>query len=402
MWPIHRVPVLLALSVVLPGCALVWGIEDLPGGSGGSSTGGEAASGSTTSSSQSSGTGGAGGIGGAGGNGGAGGSCEAPMLPCAGGCVDITTEDDHCGACGHDCGDGATCSNGLCGPIEVTVHSGTGLRPNSLNDGGNFIFWALPNRIERLSKSGGSVLTTVFPASPRAFVIAEGPSAGQTDVIYTEAVGPRRIAIDGSNPRNVGGAYVNTVEIVTDGTAVYFATHPTFDPDTSSIERQADAVTGPLQITARTRSVKGMFAEPGLLFWVEAQTSANGDGLLMRWTAPNQIMQLGSFPSGAPRPSAVTANSNFIYILTEEGTLRRTPRANPGAIETVHSNFTGAGEVKTADGERIYWSDGSGAVYRLENDADILKLVATDGHVFAVDTDNVYFGTEDKIFRVAR
>ena len=39
--------------------------------------------------------------------------------PCPGGCVDITSNGENCGTCGHSCL-GATCSGGACVPVVLT------------------------------------------------------------------------------------------------------------------------------------------------------------------------------------------------------------------------------------------------------------------------------------------
>jgi hypothetical protein len=68
------------------------------------------------------GMGGAGGIGGAAGIGGTGGAagiggtggsaCEGKI--CDDKCVDVNTDDEHCGACGQPCQGATTCIGGLC------------------------------------------------------------------------------------------------------------------------------------------------------------------------------------------------------------------------------------------------------------------------------------------------
>jgi hypothetical protein len=43
-------------------------------------------------------------------------SCPAPLATCGGQCADLTTDPHHCGTCGHDCGAGHLCSSGTCAP----------------------------------------------------------------------------------------------------------------------------------------------------------------------------------------------------------------------------------------------------------------------------------------------
>ncbi|HEY1088719.1 MAG TPA: hypothetical protein VGE37_13540, partial [Archangium sp.] len=40
--------------------------------------------------------------------------CQAGETTCAGRCVDLATEEAHCGACGRACGAGSVCQNGSC------------------------------------------------------------------------------------------------------------------------------------------------------------------------------------------------------------------------------------------------------------------------------------------------
>jgi len=41
-------------------------------------------------------------------------SCPAGTLACDGTCLDVTSDDDNCGACGHTCPSDSTCTNGVC------------------------------------------------------------------------------------------------------------------------------------------------------------------------------------------------------------------------------------------------------------------------------------------------
>jgi hypothetical protein len=115
-----RAPIVLLVltSLVNGGCGLLFNTDELRGdgrGDGGTpSSGGEGGN--------RSGGGGSGGATGGGGSvsasvGGSGG-CFGNEVPCGNDCVDTTTNDNHCGACDHDCGGGA-CEESVCQPFEL-------------------------------------------------------------------------------------------------------------------------------------------------------------------------------------------------------------------------------------------------------------------------------------------
>jgi hypothetical protein len=40
--------------------------------------------------------------------------CEAPKVPCKEVCLDLSTNEENCGACDNACPDGGTCIEGKC------------------------------------------------------------------------------------------------------------------------------------------------------------------------------------------------------------------------------------------------------------------------------------------------
>jgi len=52
-------------------------------------------------------------------------SCDTGQQYCAGGCVDTTTSNDHCGSCNNACDSGSTCAAGTCKPGQPIAATGT-------------------------------------------------------------------------------------------------------------------------------------------------------------------------------------------------------------------------------------------------------------------------------------
>lgn len=110
-----------------------------PGGgasSGGSSTGSNGGGGGTSGGGGNSGGNSGGGSDngnssgdgdGDGGSGGDGNGCPSGQTACPGGCVDLFSNNDHCGACGNFCASGTVCENATC------VDAGCGNDPNTGN-----------------------------------------------------------------------------------------------------------------------------------------------------------------------------------------------------------------------------------------------------------------------------
>jgi hypothetical protein len=51
-------------------------------------------------------------------------SCAPGLNQCGGDCVDLRTDNEHCGACDKHCGDKRVCSNGKCEKAEDTKAAG--------------------------------------------------------------------------------------------------------------------------------------------------------------------------------------------------------------------------------------------------------------------------------------
>ncbi|HEY1958920.1 MAG TPA: hypothetical protein VGH28_25080 [Polyangiaceae bacterium] len=52
-------------------------------------------------------------------------TCTGTQTACGSACVDLQSDDANCGACGHACGTGSTCTSGFCPPVTL-CNAGTG------------------------------------------------------------------------------------------------------------------------------------------------------------------------------------------------------------------------------------------------------------------------------------
>ncbi|WP_240357139.1 DUF4215 domain-containing protein [Myxococcus eversor] len=100
-------------------------------------------------------------------------ACVPPRIVCGGFCVDPNTDNNNCGACGNVCGEGKTCSSGVClgtGTLQFTAT------------------W---------SRNGDADLIVATPRGKRIFYGNRGPNEGtdfgELDVDDTAGDGPENI-----------------------------------------------------------------------------------------------------------------------------------------------------------------------------------------------------------------
>ena len=81
--------------------------------------------------------------------------------------ADLANDPLNCGSCGHACG-GATCTAGLCQPIELAT------RPSPIADvevSVSHVYWIEGGRIHRMSKEGGGIETLNAPNNVTAIAV---------------------------------------------------------------------------------------------------------------------------------------------------------------------------------------------------------------------------------------
>ncbi len=96
-------------------------------------------------------------------------ACDSGLAACGTACIELESDPQHCGACGHDCL-GADCRQGLCEPVVVV--SGL-VQPQAIALDDSHVYWTTAGgAVQRAPKAGGAIETlTEDQESPSTIVV---------------------------------------------------------------------------------------------------------------------------------------------------------------------------------------------------------------------------------------
>jgi hypothetical protein len=154
------------------------------------------------------------------------GVCTCPIEQpdvCEQGCVDLTSDDDNCGTCGHSCEPGATCRVGVCGPRPTTVVAAPAacgkMRLAATSD---TLYWTdtAGGRVMKMPAAGGDA-TPVSGAETTAPTLLELKSGA---VFWLDGKTIRRSAGGQVSDVYTSLDSINGLAASDDGATVYFST----------------------------------------------------------------------------------------------------------------------------------------------------------------------------------
>lgn len=146
--------------------------------------------------------------------------CELPTPDCMGGactclnvcdgtCRDVRSDAEHCGSCGHSCGEGQCRSNECYGVLLSSADGPT--TPQGLAQDATRLYWTSRMGVMSISKNGGSPSTLVrreldgrgiavdaayvYWSDIQSHVISKAPIAGGGPVDIATSVSPEHLAV---------------------------------------------------------------------------------------------------------------------------------------------------------------------------------------------------------------
>lgn len=293
----------LALPLLTAGCQAIWGIKPLSeGGQGGQGQGGQAQGG--------------------------GGGC----FDCGGTCVDLSTDQEHCGACNRSCNTSA-CTDGVCK---------LGVFAEGLQKGHD------------LAIEG----TTVYYTDISAGQVGRVGDAGQLEPLFTGEAAPTLLATSGDSLLFVASGAVRGGPIA-GGTATTllsgFTTERGLASSAGTIAFASDVgveLFGPGAWVAQLDAgafFSGVGVGASHIFWSE---SALGE---IRY-ADLSGTPLGALYTGRPSPLTVAAWDKLVFW--SEGPVVMRGDVSLGTPTQIGSSPSSVTSL-TADDKGVYWTDAS-------------------------------------------
>jgi hypothetical protein len=294
--------------------------------------------------------------------------------PCVAG-LDLRSDPDNCGACGHRCLGGA-CSNATC--LPAVIASGQGALRGIVADGKS-VFWA----------GAGFVAATPRDAiAPARIASFEGTGFRMTergDYVYwvTRDTGlVARVKKTGGDIETLAANQGDVGGIATDGATVYWDTYPA-----GSLYAKPLDASGPATVLDDGPNLTGMRLAGGFLYYIE-DNSLRRVKIGAATTQSPYLGRAGTFE--------LANDDAFLYAASATGdAIVRVPIAGGDPDELAPAS---APWGVAADDAFVYWAnEDSGDVSKVRKDGagGAVVLAKVDGVVgVAVDDLAVYFTTK--------
>jgi hypothetical protein len=285
-------------------------------------------------------------------------------------CADLTDDSSNCGACGHACASGVTCSAGFCEPTTVLSGSPIGSVKSLVTDGTdvywvNHIISSSEDAVYQVSIGGGSAIE-ISPTSPTGPAINVGVT-GST-IAYTLNWGGEQVqfftATKGS--ANSGALlfvleYGDTPISMTNAGTTFFAS---VDDDGAGYSISEAALTdtgGTVEFTSSGTALTGstMAAASNAVFWTET-TSGDVDYYNLAFAGTN-----GTLATGQSSPQSLTTDGSYLYWLSGSAASASlaSAAAHPATqtvttlVPTVSGTSWSTVQTVASDGKNVYWAD---------------------------------------------
>jgi hypothetical protein len=311
----------------------------------------------------------------------------APDAPCVG----SQTDARNCGACGHDCEEGA-CVSGVCTPFPLS----RGVFADDLVSDGTTLYWVDGKPGGTVSRCGVDACTPTPIVSNRAMPlrVALDP-AGQ--LLWTE-FGSGTTAdgsvwmLNGSTPTPLAMHRNGPQGIAADASSVYWA-----ELNGNQLVRytRASGTFAPFG-PAQGGPVSIVLDGTGNAYW-----TASGDGKVNRCPVnnctPGTVTTLASLHTS---PWGVALDAKYVYFTTLQSSGSVLRCGHDGAAQVLIASGQAFPLRMATDETHVYWTDeglgaGTGSVMRCTDTtcAPIATGLASPAGL-AVDAKAVYYGTE--------
>jgi Stigma-specific protein, Stig1 len=324
-----------------------------------------------------------------------GGACPPARLLCNQGCVDLQSDANNCGACGHECL-GTACALGLCAPTLVAsgrADSAAG----ALASNGSIIYWhdnaAHAVMSMDLLQNSPTVLAAdvanVFWMSINGNTLA----ASTYQLVPNQVI---RVPLAGGNPVSLATEPVTLEGVALDDTYAYFTTDEM--PDNGSLWRV------PLAGGATETLLSSIKANVIALDADQVYFTSYGPGRVLK------VPKIGGIPTvladNQPGPWHVVVSAGYAYWTNHYGdTIMRAPTDASAAPVPVVQGLQGPQAI-VVDGTTIYFTTATdNSVWRLQPGGVPLALAVSQNwpkNIALAGNRVVWVNTDGTVMSVAK
>ncbi|HZU85794.1 MAG TPA: hypothetical protein VE987_22870 [Polyangiaceae bacterium] len=363
-------------------------------------------------------------------------SGSTPTL-CGGACVDLTSDKNNCGRCGHPC-QGGTCVASVCQPVPVVPASSTNF-PYALAVDSSFVYWieqkdgaqnSNNGSVKKAPISGGSTFTMLAGSQAAPQGIAVTPAglfwinAGAGSV----AGGLMFLAAGAASAVPVATAFNQPVAIAASATNVYWI------DDTASGSGHSEAVlslpvspasaltasAAPAMLANAANCALAMAVNAADVFWIESGCFA-GSGRVADTPVSLAGPVAGLLPTGTflngpynndtavlfTAQARIGLDSNSVYFASTGASAEMLESVPVGGGPVTTLSATAMPNGVTVDANNVYWTDVS-TVMSMPIAGGAATTLATGQNVpydIVVDATSVYwvnFSSGGGVMKVAK
>jgi hypothetical protein len=317
--------------------------------------------------------------------------CPTGMTQCGTQCVDLSSDMNHCGACGNPCA-AASPSTAVCAAARCIVTLASSGGPGAgITVDATSVYWADGVNVLKVPLGGGDMSTLVVAEG--SFQVAVTP----TSLYWTSFDGiVGEVSLDGS----MVATLVSTQEptpppffLALDSSSLYWTTQT--DNTIGTVVKMPLSAPGSFTTLATGQALsEGIGVANGTVFWADETTVSPNVGTIMSTPAATGTV---SVVATVDAPHTVAVDGTNIYWTSAAGAVVKAPQGGGSPVTLAPGNVPNGIAV---DGESVYWADtNGGALMKVAiGGGTPTTLASTSAPQFvAVDGTSVYWTTSAEV-----